>query len=239
MPEAGRGRAIAIVVGVALALGAVVWAWQAEQARKAAELQLGLDGSRIVAQAFTSANQLKVSELSGRVTARAEDPGMVAILASSQTMTAPFTVDYFVDLSKVSPADFAWDAVAKKLVIEVSDPFPAAPNVDEGAASVTQTGLYISRGAALQLARKSTRAMTARAAKEAQAPANLQRAREAARAALRRNALAPLQAAGVEVAQVQIRFRSEGRTNDDVWDYTTRIEDVPAKLEELRRRPWP
>jgi hypothetical protein len=239
MPEGKRGRLIALAIGVLLMLGTAVWAWQAQQARKAAELQLGLDSSRIVVQAFTATNQIKVSELSGKITARAQDPGMVAILASSQTMTAPFTVDYFVDLSKVSPRDFAWDPQARKLVIEAPDPAPAQPNIDEGSARITQTGLFISRGAALQLARKSTRAMTARAAKEAQEPANMQKAREAAREALRKNALAPLQAAGVDVTEVEVRFRSEGRANDDVWDYTTRIEDVPAKLEEIRRRQWP
>jgi hypothetical protein len=239
MPSSGRGRAIGIVVLILVVLGAALWSWRADQARKEAELQLGLDSSRIVAQAFASTNQLKVSQLTGKVTARAEDPGMVAVLASSQTMTAPFSVDYFVDLSQVAPADFAWDAKGKKLVIAVPDPLPARPNIDEGAARITQTGLFISRTAALRLARQASVAMAVRAAKEAQTPANMQKAREAARAALRTNALAPLKAAGVDVADVQVRFRSEGRTNDDVWDYTTRIEDVPARLDEMRRKRWP
>lgn len=234
-----RGRALAVIaVAVVAMLALAMWGWRAEQARKAAELQLGLDSSRIVAQAFTSTNQLKVSELTGKVTARAQDAGMVAILASSQTMTAPFSVDYFVDLSPVDAGDFAWNPQARVLVIEVPDPVPAAPNIDEGAAQVSQSGVFISRRAALRLMQKSTRAMTLRAQAEAAKPENMARAREAARAALRRNAMAPLAAARVDVADVQVRFRSEGRSNDDVWDLTTRIEDVPAKLEDMRRK-WP
>lgn len=238
MPDRKRRRAWIIAAVIVAALLAALWAWRTQQARREAELQLGLDSSRVVAQAFAATNQLKVSQLSGKVTARAQDPGRVAVLASSQTVTAPFMVDYFVDLGTVSSADFAWNAQTRELVIAVPDPVPANPNVDEGAAQVTQTGLFISRNASLRLSQATTRAMTLRARTEAAKPENMAKAREAARAALRRNAMAPLEAAGIDIADIEVRFRSEGRTNDDVWDLTTRIEDVPAKLEEMRRK-WP
>ena len=234
-----KSAALAILALALLAAAALFWAWRAQTAREEAERQLGLDSSRIVAQAFAATNQLKVSELTGRITSRASDPGMISMLDASQTMTAPFSVDYFVDLSKVSPTNFRWDAETRRLLIIAPDPAPARPNIDEGAAKITQSGVFISRGAALRMASKSTAALNARASDEAASPANMVKARDAARKALRQNALAPLRAAGVPIADVEVRFASEGAPNDDVWDYTTRIEDVPAKLEEMRRRTAP
>jgi len=235
-----RGRKTAIVGAVLVlllaVLAAALWVWRADRAREAAELQLGLDSSRIVAQAFTATNQLRVSQLRGQISTKTSDPGAVAVLSSSQRTSAPFTVDYFVDLSRVKSGNFAWNAEKKVLAIEVADPVPAPPNVDEGAASVTQEGLFISRGAAVRLAQKSSANITAKAAAEARKPENMAKAREAARQALRANALAPLKAAGIAIADVRVTFTSEARSNDDVWDYTTRLEDVRARIEELNGR---
>lgn len=228
-----------LIVGglVVVALFAAGWAYIEVQARKRAELQLGIDSSRIVAQVFTAKNQLKVLEIRGKVTARVVDEGM--IFDNEQRINAPYTVDYFVDLSKIQPGRFGWNPAAKTLVVEVPDPFPAKPNIDEERATVSQRGIFISRASALRLARKSTKLMDTTATADARKPEHMQRARDAAREALRQNALAPLRAAKVDVLNVEIRFTNQVMTNDDVWDYTTRIEDVPAKIEAMKRSAWP
>lgn len=224
-------RRAAIVVAVLALLGAL-FAYSEHLARKRAELQLGIDSSRIVAQVFAPQNALKVLEISGKVTARALDNGV--IFDNQQSVSAPYTVDYFVDLSRVEQGRYRWDAQNRRLMIEVPDPWPARPNIDESRAEVRQSGIFISRQSGRRMAERSTQLMDGAAAADARKPENLAKARDAAREALRQNALAPLRAAGVDIADVVIRFESQGRQNSDQWDLTTPIEDVAAKLESMR-----
>jgi len=229
-----NGRAVALVMALVAVL-ALAWGYQAQQARKAAELQLGLDSARVIAQAFAGANALKVAEVRGTVRARSEDPGFIGVLDASQEITAGFTVDYFVDMAAITTADFAWNPAARRLVIEIPEVSPARPNIDEAGAVVTQKGLFISRETGIALQRKASFAMAARASQTARSPANMDNARKAAVEAVRRNALAPLAAAGIGEVTVEVRFKGQRNANDDVWDYTLPYEQVAERIEQMRK----
>lgn len=227
-------------LGVALlaiiAVVALAWGYQAQQARKVAELQLGLDSARVIAQSFAGANALKVAGIAGTVRARAEDPGFVGMLDASQEMTARFTVDYFIDMGRITTADFAWNPGARTLVVEIPDVTPAPPNIDEASAQVSQKGLFISRETGIGLQRKASFAMAAKATETARSPANMEKARAAALAAVQANARAPLAAAGLADVAIEVRFKSRHNGNDDVWDYTLPYEQVAERIEQMRPR---
>lgn len=231
-----KGLVAALVV---LFLGAAIWGWVTHKQRQAAELQLGIDSARVLSQAFTAANLLKVAEIEGELIARADDPGMIRMLAASQTMKAPYAVDYFVDLRGLPQSAYAWDAAGKRLIVEIPDVTLGKPNIDEGAATISQSGLYISRTAGLRMQRKASQALTAKAGELAQTPENLKRAREAALAAVRTNALAPLRAAGIENVVIEVRFAFQRNNSDDVWDYTTPLDQVAEKLARMKGEPSP
>ena len=226
-----RSSVIATLL-VLLIAGAGLWYWQRQ--REMAELQLAIDSTRVLSQAFAAANQLKVAGISGELVARADDPGMIAILASSQTMKAPYTVDYFIDLARVGQRGFSWNADAKRLVIELPDLTIGKPNIDASTASVTQSGLYISRAAGIRMQRKAAQALAGKAGELANSPENLKRARDAAKLAVRQNALAPLHAAGIADVDVDVRFVFERNNSDDLWDYTTPIDQVAERLARMK-----
>ena len=227
---------IVIAALVAVALLALAWGWHAQRERDAAQLQLGLDSARVISESFAATNRLKVGEVSGKLIARSQDPGLIDLLDSSQTMVAPWSVDYFIDLSQIGPSDFSWNAEARTLLVEIPEPIVGRPNIDIAGAQVSQSGLYISRRAGMRLQRKTADALSARAAQSASSVENLKRVRTSAVKAVRANVKAPLNAAGMDDVTVDIRFRSQRNTNDDVWDYTTPIDQVAETLERMKGR---
>ena len=110
----------------------------------------------------------------------------------------------------------------------------AKPNIDTAAASVSQSGLYITRGAGLRMQRAAAQALALRAGEEAKKPENLAKARAAALAAVKANALGPLRAAGKDDVSVEVRFAFQRNNSDDVWDYTTPIDQVAEKLAQMK-----
>lgn len=230
-----KGLLLGLIALLALA-GAL---WYGNRQRELAALELGIESTRVLSESFRATNQLKVAGLEGELVTRADDPGMVFILASSQTMKAPYSVDYFIDLGKTGPEDFSWDPGNRRLVIELPDVIVGKPNIDYGSARVSQSGLYISRDAGLRLQRKAAKALAAKAGKVANSPENLDRARKAAIAAVSRNAVAPLRAAGIEDVRVEVRFAFQGHTNDDVWDYTTPIDEIAARIARMKGEASP
>lgn len=231
-----RGMIALAAAFAILALVAIGWGVEQKNQREQAELQLGADSARLLSMEFAKANQLKVASISGALVTKAQDRGTFRLLDTTQTVKAPYAVDYFIDLSQVTPRNFSWSAERKTLLIEIPDVVPAKANVDEAAGSVEQSGLFISRGAAVRMQKTASRSLAAGAEKAARRPENLQKAREAARAAVQRNALAPLRAAGIGDVTVEVRFGFERNTNDDVWDYTIPYEQVAERLEQMKQR---
>lgn len=235
MTDRVRDNRILIAALAVVALAALAWGWHAHRQRQAAELQLGIDSARVISESFAGTNRLKVGEVSGKLVARSEDPGLIDLLDSSQTIVAPWSVDYFIDLSRVGSSDFAWNADARTLLVELPEPIVGRPNIDMTGAEVTQSGVFISRQAGMRLQRKAADALAVRADQAARSTENLKRVRQSAAEAVRHNVEAPLKAAGMGDVKVDIRFRSQRSTNDDVWDYTTPIDQVAEKLKQFNR----
>ena len=223
-------RKAVVLVLVAVVIAALIYGWMANRAREEAELQLGLDSARVLSQSFAATNDLKVSTLSGRIVARSRDEGYIDALDVDQTLRAPFTADYFIDMGAIDLSDFAWNPDTRTMTIAIPDPEVAPPNIDMARADVRQSGLWVSRSAGMRLQRSAARSVSAKARQVANSPENVRKARAAARKAIAANAQAPLDAAGMGEVKVDVRFRSELNTNDDVWDYTLPYEEV------LRRR---
>lgn len=198
-----------------LAIGVGLFVWSEREARLRAERELGLEASRTVAESFEKAAEVKVGTLRGRVVARGEDEGLLGVVRSEQITAMPFSVDYTVDLKKVGPEAYRWDSSRKVLVIEVPDVEVGQPNVDETEASSKQTGIFISRRAALELSRQTSRRASLRSGEAARKPEHLNHARQNARAVIAQLAQAPLAAAGMGSVRVEVSFPWERRAAPD------------------------
>lgn len=223
------------VLAVMVIAAALAWGLRMKTERDQSDMELGLASARVLHEAFRATNQLKVGAVAGEVTTRAVDHGTFNVLDTSQTVKAPYTVDYFVDLSRVDADDYAWDAQKRILVVDIPDVTVGKPNIDQNGAQVAQSGLYISRGAGRRMQAEGARYAVAAAEKSARSAKNLQYARNAALAAVQRNAAGPLKAAGIDDIRVEVRFDFQRNTNDDIWDYTLPIDQVAAKIEAMRQ----
>lgn len=228
--EHGRMKKAVIVLVCAVVALLGLFAWSQYSARKEAERTLGLNASRVVSEHFSKAAAVKVGTLSGKTVARAENEGFMGMIKSQQTTTIPFTVDYFVDVSRLGERSYRWDPETKTLTVDIPDVTIAAPNIDETAARSAQSGLYISRSASLDLAKQTSQRAAARSKQAAQKPENMEKARANARAVVERLAEGPLAAAGLEEVQVAVRFPWEPRSGSseptEYLDESRRMEDV-------------
>lgn len=222
-------RKIGLLALALIVAGLAVFAWFQYSARVEAERNLGLDASRVLAEHFSKASALKVATLSGRVVARGDDKGFLGMVPSERRTMTPFTVDYFVDLSRLGPRSYRWDQQSRTLTIDIPDVTIAKPNIDEAQARSEQEGLFISRRASLELAREASARATAASRASAQKPEHLDRARENARTAVANLASAPLAAAGLENVRVAVSFPWEPKirsADPSQLDRSRRIEDV-------------
>lgn len=223
-----------IIAVLALALSAALfWGWQSNRAKEEADLQLGLDSSRILQEQFGAARQIKVATVEGNILARSTDPGFLGLLKSSQTKQVPFTVDYYIDLSSIDSSDFYWDEQSKTMTITAPDIVIGNPNIDESKAATKVSGVYISRKAGLNLNQKASNAVRVRAEEFAQSPENITKAREQARAAMQDFAKLPLAAVGKNEVTVVTKFPFDGAKSLDRWQVSRSIEDI---LRELKSR---
>lgn len=221
-----KGLALLLLVALVLA-AAALFSWQQSRARAEAERQLGLEASRVISEIFSTQAALKVATLSGKVAVRSEDPGMFDWLRSTQNFQAPYAVDYFVDMRKIGRDAYNWDAATRTVTVDVPDVTPAAPNVDETKAIITQDGLIITRRASRELARQASQRATWRAAETGKKDEHMNRARQHARSVIGQLTTAPLQAAGLGEVRVTVRFPWEPRASDGQrWDVSRSIEDV-------------
>ena len=153
------------------------------------------------------------------------------LLTSDQVVKAPFTVDYFVDLSRLSARDISWDARSGTLSVDVPELTIAAPDVDQSAVTLVRTrGLFVSRSASAELFRKGAAEARRAAGEEARKPQWLALAHENARRDLQKLLGAPLAAAGVPARSVLIVFPFERRSRDDRrWDVSRSVDDVVGR----------
>ena len=192
------------------------------------------DDSRAVTQViratFSRASTLKVGSLTGSVQATASNARLGGVLKTDRVVKAPFAVDYLLDVSRLTAADYRFDPVTATLVIDAPDVTVGTANVDEARRTLSETrGLFVTRGAMDALQQRASAAAQASAAAEARKPERLAQARDNARRALR-DLLAPLlAAAGVADPRILVTFpyeRTDRRRQQ--WDRSRTPEQVLA-----------
>jgi hypothetical protein len=190
--------------------------------------------SKIIWSKMQSANSIKVADLSGDIQGTAEYEGRV--FTTRQKARFPFSVDYFIDFKGLQESDLHWDAGKRKLYIDAPDVVPAAPNIDESRRfAVETTGIFVSREAAEELAKRVSGDAARQAANGARAPTNMDGARERGVVALSKLFALPLAAAGYDDVTVIVTFPPErALRNSEQWDRTASINEALANGRQQR-----
>jgi hypothetical protein len=225
-----RNRVIAaLALVLLLAIG-----WLLFQRQRAAQeaRSVGIEVSRTITASFAGMNALKVGTVSGDVLSSSNTTTFFGTLPVIQRSRAPYSVDYFVDLSKLSVANYRWNAKTRTMSIDVPDVTIAAPNIAGAKAAIIQQGVYISRGAGIILQQQAAERANAAARKTANDPKYIAQARANARAAIAQLATAPLKAAGLGTVKVAVRFPIDPKPDavaQEVWDRSTPVAEILAR----------
>jgi hypothetical protein len=187
--------------------------------------------SKVVTATFAKGSSLKVGTLSGTVQAAAKDTRGYGLLNSDQVMKAPYSVDYFVDLSRLSLQNYIWNPKSRTLSIRVPEITVAPANVDESKMMVRRRGIFITAAAFDAMGRTTS----TQAVKVAQAAANktenMAKARDNARVALAQLLRTPLNAAGIRDVNIIVHFPADGDRSKERWDESRTLARV---LEDAR-----
>lgn len=198
--------------------------YQEHRRRDAAEMQLGLDASRVLSAVFTQTRDLRVATLRGQVVARSQSDGFV--FHPTQTTRAPYAVSYFVALGSIGRDRFHWSPDRKLLTVDIPDVTADAPNIDMAHAQVLQQGAWISRSAGLQLQQQAAQRLAGQAAALARSDRWMDAARGAAKAAVVATVRAPLAAADLGSVTVEARFPWEGARSGERMDRSRSLKQV-------------
>lgn len=226
-----RGGIVRAVLGLALVaillFGAVaIYRTYTQRYTVSTEGDTGVAVAKIVEATLREASDLKVSTLTGTVQSTASDTRGFGWITSKRVMKAPFSVDYFVDVSALSPRDFIWDASTKTLTVRAPGVRLGKVNVDEANTYLDRTqGVFVTRNAMAALQREASANAASVAHAEAMTPERVAEARRNARAAIMRLFAAPLAAAGLD-ARVEVRFAGEGARGEEHWDVSRSLEEV-------------
>lgn len=223
-------RPLLLLALLALALVVGALGWQAYRDRYVEERRDGEALAGVVTAAFTGRTDLRVGTVSGTVQSRSTDTRGFGLLNTEQVVKAPYSVDYFLDLSRLSLDDYAWDAEARVLTVELPPVTVGRANVDEGARTLVETrGPFVTRGAGETLSRRASARAQALAQAKAQEPEQIAKARERARAVVPGLLRPALVAAGLEDVRVVAAFPEDRPpTEGDRWDVTRSLQDVLA-----------
>lgn len=203
-----------ILLGAVLAvvlIGGGWFGWKTFHTRYVVETNDdGAAVAKVVSIAFHDAKTLKVRSATGTVQSTATDSRWGGMLNSSRVVKAPFSVDYFLDLSKFSAKDMRWDADARTLTIRVPEIRVGDVNIDESRATLVQTGgVFVTRSAGELLTRRASGRAHGLAQKEAEKPDYLRQAREIGRRQVASLMAAPLEAAHIDVKGVRVLYPNE------------------------------
>ena len=173
-----RGLVIAFLLLCAGLLGYLVWSNYTER-YIVTEEEDGSAITRLISARMSGTSQLKVAELSGTVQANAEDVRGFGLLKSNQIVKMPYSVGYYVDLSRIGPDDLEWVEDSRTLIVNAPDISVEKANVDESRRSLVRTdGLIVTRQAAEQLSQRTSAGAQNKVAREAQSPQRMAQARE-------------------------------------------------------------
>jgi hypothetical protein len=213
-------------IAVAVAAGLFVYGRVSDRYVETPSEAGGPGVSQIVSARLVGLGTLEVAQLSGTVQATASDLRGFGWLRSDQLVKMPYSVGYFVDVSKIGARDLTWNAASHTLVVDAPDVTVAQPNTDEGRATLVKTsGLFVTRAAGEALSQRASLHAETVATREARSPERMAQAREHARSAVATLMAKPLSAAGFGNARVIVTFPSE-RTRDQQWDVTRPIPEV-------------
>ena len=222
---------VRIATGVVLLI-AVVLGWRSYNERyrvtKAPDTDVAV--SQVVRATFAGANDLKVASLTGTVQSVASSTSF-GVLPTDRVMKAPFEVEYFVDLSRMGPSDFLWNAQTRVLTVHPPDVTVGSVNVDESRTFIDRSnGLIVTRGAMAAMRQQASQRATAVAGKAARQPERIAAARRNARADLSTLLGGPLSAAGLTGVRIEVVFPGEGARSREQWDVTRSIPEVLERL---------
>ena len=231
-------RRLLILAAIAVLIGIVGYlAYQRYDERYVvAEEEDGTAVTRLVAARLSGMSSLKVAELSGIVQSTASDVRGFGWLRSDQVIKMPFSVDYFVDVSRIGPGDVEWVEESRTLIVNAPDVVAARPNTDEGRRSLVRTsGVFVTREAGEELGRRTSLNAARKPQAEASSPERMAQAREHGRRALSNLMSAPLEGLGYGDARVIVTFPPERQSRDgERWDQSRRIEDVLGEAQPAR-----
>ena len=171
-------RNVLIALALVVAAGLGLWWYQAEQEEKLARA-LATNSAAALELSFARARALKVYDAKGTLLAKNTDVNALG-LQVTQTTKAPFTIDYFVDLSGVQRGSFRWHAESRTMFVDLPDVTVGRPNIDQSRAQVAQSGVWVSREAGQRLQRAAAGALANGATREASKPEHLEAARRSA-----------------------------------------------------------
>lgn len=148
-------------------------------------------------------------------------------LSTKKTLIMPGTVEYQVDLGKLTARDVTWDAGSGTLGVTLPPVEVTPPRID-----LTQIREYGDSGllsaltdADARLEAANRAAGQAELSRKAHEAVPMKLARDATRRAVEDSFALPLRAAGLK-ATVKVRFADEGVPSDERWDTTRTIEEV-------------
>ena len=191
-----------LIVG-AIALGALL-IWQYVERKREQEAVFGA-----MVTAFQKQNSLNVFRAQVPVFVQSKEDGFLGF-DREQFGVVPASVDYKLDMSKMTADDFDWDPERRVMTIELPPIVPAEPALDARRAKFVNNGVLIGSDSALRLMRQNMQRAHQQASKEARNPQLMELARAAAREMIARNYALPLQAAGFKGATVEARFPTDG-----------------------------
>ena len=197
---------LGLTIAVAIAVAAVVGYRHYTRDYAVATREDGTATAQVVAATLFGRSDLRVGRLSGTVQGVAGASRLWGWLRSTQVVKAPFTVDYFVSLERLELKDFRYDADRRVLFVRAPDVRAERANVDLANTTLNDvTGPFVTRGQMAEMLPRIAASAGAVAREKANAPENVRRSREYARAALERLFGGALRAAGLD-ARVEVRF---------------------------------
>lgn len=217
-----------------LVLIVATWQWRAAEERRREEEIATAEGlAQVVSTTFEGRTDLKISNIRGAINVTSVNRG--TIFSSELNATLPYSVDYFVDLSGLGPANARFDPATRTLLMDIPDVRIAEPNIDLTKGKVGEAeGILVSRRASANLVNRALKLTRAKADQNARLPENLNRARQEARVRTAALLQVPLGSAGLKDIKVVVRLAGEARNDDPSYlDLSATYDEA---IEEARKR---
>lgn len=217
---------LGVVIAAAIAVAAVVGYRHYTRDYAVTTRGDGTATAQVVSATLFGRSDLRVGRLSGTVQGVAEASRLWGWLRSTQVVKAPFTVDYFVSIGQLDLEDFRYDADRRVLFVRVPDVRAEPANIDLANTTLNDVkGIVVTRGQMTEMMPRLSASAGAAAREKANAPENLRKSREYARAALERLFGGALRSAGLD-ARIEVRFPFDPAPSGEPSDRTRSLREV-------------